>query len=291
VLAAAAALASAQNAPPALPSWLAAYPGASPQTRSSSVLVESAYETPAPPADVVAHYQKLFGAAGLSANPTLDGIGTVIRGAPPECGLLITIRQRGTATAVRVSCAAKSAAAPMKAVADPPPQAPSQRSTFQERMAQIQQDGRKAREAAEARQEERSRAAIHDMEKYDRPYTPPPKAPPPPPVWPAWLVRTDGGTLPVQKGTDRLGLKTLSAAFLSKASRADIQAFYADLIQSNGYQFWSQTPANWPASRKATVEGRFYPKGDPGPRFVLKVEIGPPAEGTSQIEIRLTSYP
>src|ERR1700722_10248028 len=75
-----------------LPPWLASYPSASPEVRSTSSLVESTYTTPAQPEDIVQHYRKLFEAAGLPFLPTFDGMGTSIRASAPECDLLIQIR-------------------------------------------------------------------------------------------------------------------------------------------------------------------------------------------------------
>ena len=268
-----------------MPEWLVPYPGASGQTRSSAVLAESTYETAARPADVLAHYQKLFEAAHLSFQPSLDGIGTVIRASAAECDLLLTVRERGPATAVRVNCAAKSAS--MVAVPPPPkPAAAPRGSTYQERVAQMQEDSIRARE----RNEEKAREHIQGMEKYDQPYVPPPKAARPAPVWPRWLVGPDGLPLETQKGTDRVGMKTLTAAFVTRSSRNDIQAYYAGLLEANGYLVYSKTPPSWPQNRNATVEARYFPRGDPGPRFVIHVELTP-LDQAQQAEIRMTAYP
>ncbi len=59
---------------PGLPAWLATYPSASPDVRSTSSLVESTYTTSAQPEDIVAHYRKLFEAASLPFLPNFDGM-------------------------------------------------------------------------------------------------------------------------------------------------------------------------------------------------------------------------
>src|ERR1051326_8759881 len=93
---------------PTLPAWLENYPGASPETHVYKALVQSTYITPAAPSAVVEHYRALFESQKLPFLPNPDGIGTVIRGEPSECSLLITIHPLGNGSFVDVGCAAKS---------------------------------------------------------------------------------------------------------------------------------------------------------------------------------------
>src|ERR1700730_8044599 len=81
--------------PISMPSWLMSYPGANARTQNTPGLVESTYETAGKPDDVIAHYRKLFDAAGLFFQPNFDGMGTAVRGTAPEGDLLILIRQQG----------------------------------------------------------------------------------------------------------------------------------------------------------------------------------------------------
>lgn len=87
-----------------MPSWLAAYPGATVQTRTASGLIEETYQTPAPLADVVAHYSELFAEAKLPFHPQVYGSANVIRGNTVDSSVTIQIYKRGIGTFVRVTC-------------------------------------------------------------------------------------------------------------------------------------------------------------------------------------------
>src|SRR5438105_9665679 len=85
----------AGQTPLAIPAWLVNFGDVQATTRASAVLVESSYVAGAPAAEVVAHYRKLFEAAGLAFQPNPDGVGTVIRATAEPCELLIQIRALG----------------------------------------------------------------------------------------------------------------------------------------------------------------------------------------------------
>ena len=88
----------------AIPSWLEPLPGATPRTHDFTTFVEQDYKTDASPADVVAHYRKLFDAAKLPFFPQIDPISTTIHGDTPECDLKVDIRRFSGATLVHVTC-------------------------------------------------------------------------------------------------------------------------------------------------------------------------------------------
>jgi hypothetical protein len=254
-----------------MPAWLADYPGATPLTRSSEMLVESSYEVAANPGDVIGHYRKLFEGAGLAWQPNLDGVGTAIRGAAAECDLLIRIREQPTGTSVRVSCAARMPAPVMQvAPVQAAPVIPS-----------------RPRSAEQWRED--SRKHLEGMEKYDQPYRPPPRAPAPKLVWPAWLVGVDGAPLAVEKGVDQFRLNYLKSAYLTSADRNGAVAFYAEVLSANGYRVYSRTPASWPRDRKASVEGDFYPGANPGPRIVIHVDVTSDEQGM-RVDVRMTAH-
>ena len=101
-----AALASAAGDVPVMPSWMVPYPGATERTRSMTGRAWSNYLAKAPADDVIEYYRGLFEQAGLTFHPVKDGLGTTIRGAPPECSLDIVIQAMGRNTSVAVTCSA-----------------------------------------------------------------------------------------------------------------------------------------------------------------------------------------
>ena len=265
----AAGLASPQSR---MPAWLADYPGVSPQTRSSAVLVESTYDVAATPGEVIGHYRKLFEAAGLAWQPNLDGVGTVVRGAASECDLLLKIREQGTGTSVRVSCAARVPAPMLQAT--PAPAAPVTPPTRQS--------------VADERRREISRKSLEEMEKYDQPYRPPPRPPAPRLVWPEWLVSVDGAPLAAERGVDQFKLNYLKSAYLTNADRNGAVAFYTELLNANGYRVM-HTPPTWPRDRKAWLNADFYPGANPGPRIAIHVDFTPDEQGM-RVDVRMTAH-
>jgi hypothetical protein len=147
--------------------WLIPYPGAEGVTRTSLVdRNEVTYTTDRKPDEVVSHYQRLITAAGLPFVPGFDGLGTSIRAAAAECDLLVNVREQGTGTLVRASCASKStsstaSAIPVGVIAPPK----SRPLTMEERRRQGEEETRRVLAEAEAKHKKR----IDDMKVYDQP--------------------------------------------------------------------------------------------------------------------------
>jgi hypothetical protein len=127
------------------------------------------------------------------------------------------------------------------------------------------------------------------MEKYDQPYRPPPRPPAPRLIWPAWLVGVDGAPLATEKGVDQFHLNYMKSAYLTSADRNGAVAFYAELLNANGYRVYSRTLAAWPRDRKASVEGDLYPGANPGPRIVIHVDVTPEEQGM-RVDVRMTAH-
>ena len=141
--------------------------------------------------------------------------------------------------------------------------------------------------------EEAHRGRIDSMQKYDRPVYPQPKrpAPPmPPPAWPAWLGRIDGAPLDVQKGIDGVRMHYLKSSFVCDAARNEIQAYYADLLNSNGFPVYLRSLDSTPKDRKAWVEGARYLEGQAGRKQVIRIDIAP-TDDLITVELRLMAYP
>jgi hypothetical protein len=251
---------SAQSTP-TMPAWLTPYPGVDEQTRRLGPLVESNYTAAAPPRDVLSHFRRLFAAAGQPFQPSAAGNGFMISSALPECDLFIRIRRMEAGTAVQVTCT------------DGP--------------------GREQAQRTLAQAEQSHHSHIDAMEKYDRPVYPPPKrpAPPMPPLtWPSWLLRIDGQPLDVQKGIDGVMMHYLKSSFLCALPRNDIQTYYADLLNSNGYPVYLRSLAITPKNRKAWVEGARYLEGRAGRRFVIRIDFTP-SDDMVTVDLRMTAYP
>jgi hypothetical protein len=245
---------------PTMPAWISVYPGATEQTRGLGPLVESTYTAAAPPRDVLSHFRKLFAAAGLPFQPGAAGNGFMIRAAPPECDLFIRIRRMEDGTAVQVTCTAGP--------------------------------GREQAQRALAHAQDSHRGHIDAMEKYDRPVYPQPKrsVPMPPLTWPSWLLRIDGERLEVQTGVDGVMMHYLKSSYLCALPRNDIQTYYADLLNSNGYPVYLRSLASTPKNRKAWVEGAQSLEGRAGRRFVIRIDLTP-ADELVTVDLRMTAYP
>jgi hypothetical protein len=245
------------------PTWLAPFPGASADTRTQPNLIESTYKTTAPPAAVAAHYGELFESAGLPFAPTFDGMGTVVRAAPPECDLMIKIREQDGGAFVRVSCAVKTPA--MVAVPTPPP-APKPSIATPLSTPDVL-----------SRAEEASRNRVLEMRKYDEPVQTRPRTAP---SWPAWLVDPEGGKLPVRRTA--ADSTFLSSSFAVAADARAVQTFYTDLLESHGCSVSSRGRAWMESScplgmRSAT-------------QLIVRAEMTPTAGGT-QVNLRVSSIP
>src|SRR5689334_6781953 len=163
-------------AQPSMPSCLAPYPGATAQTKTFASYVESTYVAAAKPAEVAAHYGKLFEGAGVASRSGFDGSGTAIRGSVPECDLLIKIREDAAGAFVRVSCAEKTPE--MRAVSTlPPPPPPPPQKVLDE------PDPPGAR-----------RVRVN-------------------PSWPAWLVRPDHAPFTIDRAAGRADAPFLASRF------------------------------------------------------------------------------
>lgn len=251
-----AALATAAGEHPlSMPSWLVPYPGVSADTRTLPGLLESSYETTAPPIRVITHYHGLLVTAALRYRQTVEGGVTSIRTAALECDVLVQIRPQGAGTFVQVDCTARGPVDPAAITA-----------------------------AAKGDK------GLQGMEKYDRPVSPQSRPHLPPLVWPSWLISCDGGALEVYKGVDVFKLSFLKAEFDSTSDRAAIQAYYADLLNSHGYPVSMQSSRITPLDRKALVEGIHLYGDTLGPRFVIRAELTP-TEGAVHVELRITARP
>ena len=231
----------------AIPSWLEPFPDASPQLRTFSTFVESRYETTAPPEDVLAHYQKIFAAAGLPFFPDKDPIATSINGETGTCDLHIRISRFHGSTIVNVTCSSP-----------------------------------RSRHAQEA--------GMRAMKRFDEPVYPTPRTELPPLAWPSWLVRSDGAVLETRSGIDRFKLNYLEADFTSADTRPALQAFYTRLLSEHGYPVGLGSSPILPRDRTAVVEGVRYIGAQPGPRFVVHIELAP-AGDTVHVSLRLVAHP
>lgn len=144
--------------PPAPPSWLLPYPEAREEARvQSEARTETTYAVLGKPEDVLAHYRKLFSDQKLPFIPNFDGLATTIRGAR-DGSLLITIRENGDQTRIRVLCVAK-------------------RTSFEEPPAPVISSGAKSTSRRQdevtrqvlAQEEDAHRKRIESMSKFDDP--------------------------------------------------------------------------------------------------------------------------
>ncbi len=227
--------------PAVMPTWLAPYPGASPQNRQMGNTVESTYTVAAPPRDIVSHFRTIFSSARLPFEPDPMGYGFLIRAAAPECDLEISIRRRDPDTAVKVTCSPRLAA--------------------NERMADLQ-----------AQQRAAHTQGGDPMKRFDSPVYPEPKAAATPLTWPSWLVRVDGAKLSVEKSSGQM-----KSSFTSSPTREGIQAFYVGLLTAHGYRV-TQSPAAVAEKFGAWVQGSSGPDNEFGRRVVIRVNIKPAGE-------------
>jgi len=100
----------------------------------------------------------------------------------------------------------------------------------------------------------------------------------------------DGSRFSVQKGVDQFRRKFLNGSFTTSGSRREVQAYYAELLSSNGYPIRMQSIASAPPGRKGWVEGERYSNGNPGPRVAIRIDLIPDNE-LLRVEVRMTAYP
>ena len=245
-----------------MPAWLKNYGDAAGRTTSATAwLAESTYETAAAPAAVIAHYGKLFQAAGLPFHPNGDGMGVTIRGAAAECDLLIAIRGQGSGSSVRVSCARRETAA-----ASPPEIAPAAAGV----------------------------ETVHDrvqesMQKYDRPVQVAPHPPPPPEmlIWPPWLT-TPERTAIDKRDVQRVGQYLMRTSFRTGHNKAEVRSFYIEQLESHGFPVRNQSPPSMPARSRGWVDAVRYLKGPDSPHVTIRVEFTPLEQGT-HVELQVAA--
>ncbi len=270
----------AQSAPLAMPPWLTPYPGTTVATLASSPsLVETSYSTSAKPDEVIAHYRRLFEAAGVRFNSNFDGSGTSIRAAAAECDLLIKVREESAGAIARVSCAAKSAAPLSGAdvvVTNPGGKANAHAAFPPLDVEKFKAEHRKRMEdesAALERHIANNKAGRFDEQVW--PHAPQNDAPPL--VWPAWLVHIRGTRLNPEQGVDQSRTKYLQSKFVSGAPMTAIYNFYEDLLNGNGHRVYSsklgtgQTIDGFIQNSDGYVEGANKPYDITGPSTVIRV--------------------
>ena len=177
------AMASGQQAPNSLPSWLTPYPGAKTETQTAfATRIEVSYTTAAKPDPVIAHYQHLLEGASLPFLPSFDGMGTSIRAAAADCDLLIKVQAQEDGSLIRISCAVKTSPTtilpPAMVVTSTSPTSKGAR-TVEERKRQGEEHTRQVLADAEAKHKQ----GIQKMAIYDQPVNARSRkkdAPPPP---------------------------------------------------------------------------------------------------------------
>lgn len=277
-------VATAFSQPVSLPAWLVSFPGSMPAVQSSDPLIASSYTIAAPADDVLAHYRKLFEAAGLPFQPNPDGIGTSIRAAAPECDLLIQIRTREAGTFVAVNCSAKSTpSAPLSPgdvnVINGRPQSPRPSTAPAHHLTPDEMMERHQRIAAEM--------GIH-RERHD--------APAPPLVWPAWLVNVNGAALRTQPGIAQSKDAMLTARYVTNAPMTEIYHFYVELLKTHEYPTRSslstgQTLSGIQQNALGRVEGSNYPDGAPGAYSEIRVSFDRDVlNGPITVSLRFTTH-
>ncbi len=299
LLAASTLLASAaillSQTPPALPSWLSAYPGANPTSQTSPLLIQSTYTTPARFSEVLEHYRKLFEAANVRWLPNSDGVGVVSRGETAECDLLIKVRQQASRVFVEVNCAVKSPAEsgevgrPVEIVAGRASSAPGSRTAGARALARPSSGGMPSVSEMQANHERRvAELGIHPT-YHD--------APAPPLDWPSWLVHIKGAAVTITKGVDQSRKAYLKARYVTSTPMSEIHDFYEDLLNTNEYRVHTaklstgQTISGVVQNAWGFVEGTNYPDGAPGPRTVIHVSFTrSKLNEPITVEMRLTAY-
>jgi hypothetical protein len=236
--------------------------------RASPALIESSYKIDAKPADLVAHYRKVFSGAGVQSIVNDDGLGISIRGSAPECDLLIKVREQSGESFVSVNCAARtSSTAP---VATFLPESPASRRPFTG--SAQPRDARTAQMLADA--EARHKQRITDMSRFDQPVYPKSRAEQPDTSglvlsWPPWLVHMRGADRPLRivRGTDPSRRPYLESTFKTTAPMTEIYNFYEDLMNANGFRVsvaqlgTGSTMSHVQQNSNGGVQGSYYPNG------------------------------
>jgi hypothetical protein len=164
------AMATGQQAPTSLPSWLIPYPSAKAETQTAlATRIEVTYTTESKPDRIIAHYQHLFEGASLPFLPSFDGMGTSIRAAAADCDLLIKIQAQEEGSQIRISCGVKtspttSSPTAMEVVTTTSP-ANNRARTMEERKRQGEEHTRQVLADAQAKHKQ----GIQKMAIYDQP--------------------------------------------------------------------------------------------------------------------------
>ena len=85
-------------------------------------------------------------------------------------------------------------------------------------------------------------------------------------------------------------MRYLKSSFLCALPRNDIQTYYADLFNSNGYPVYLRSLASHPRTARRGWKARRSLEGRAGRRFVIRIDLTP-ADDLVTVELRMTAYP
>jgi len=89
-----------------IPDWLTPFPeGVNQHMTNSTVSAEASYTAPAPPAQVVEHYEQALHKAGITFQTKFDGLGTTVVASAGKTSCVVRASESESGTAVSVSCA------------------------------------------------------------------------------------------------------------------------------------------------------------------------------------------
>jgi hypothetical protein len=247
----------------ALPAWLGSYPGATPTTSSSDSSVESSYTVDAQPAEVVAHYRKLFEAQGLNFQPNPDGMGISIRAEAKECNLLILIRSRQDGTFTKVDCEAKADAG-----STPVSAAPGYKVDVIAGHGE-KQGGTDWANRVQQHQGDMPRPKFNsnhsDMAA-------------PPLEWPDWLGHVRGAAIQPKKSTDPAKHDFMIARYTTNVPMSEIFDFYQKLLKTHDYRprgelATGHTQSGIQQNAMGRLDAFNYPEGFPGAYSEVEVSM------------------
>ena len=261
-----------------LPAWLVSYPGTNPTVHSSDSFAQVSYIVDAEPAEVVAHYRKLFEAQGLAFQPNPDGIGTTIRAAAKECDLFIQIRRREEGTFTKVTCTGKVDPASIQAAANP----------NIEMITGITPPPPKAKPGEAAGSDQRKGSSplvkINNV---------PRNMPAPPLVWPGWLTQVRGQAL---RPTLKADPKSLNAKYVTTVPMTEIFDFYRNLLIDHNFRpsadiATGHTSSGIQQNAMGTIEGVNYVDGYPGANTTIDISIDRTVlNGPITVTLRVTTH-
>jgi len=264
------------------PAWLQSYPGATPTVSSTDSSAESSYTVDAQPAEVVAHYRKLFEAQGLTFQPNFDGIGTSIRAEAKECDLLILIRRHEDGTFAKIDCVAKTDASAASGSAEGPP-------AYSVEVMSGKSVKQAASDVAEKEQKPEPDLPPVAINHKPRPASAPPLA------WPDWLVPIRGTPLKPKSGVDQTKHNFMSVRYTTDATTVEVFNFYRNLLLAHGYRSMAgkatgQTQSGNQQDVPDHIEGFNYPDGYPGAYTEIQVSMTRgTADGPATISMRFST--